>query len=174
VRGLASAGVGEKAANVVPRDAVAELDLRTTVESDPEFLLDLPKKHVEAQGYHLVDKEPTDEERARWPKLAALHGHLPAEAARQPFDSPIGRWASSAIATAWEGAGPNTQLVRIRMMGGTLPTHEIVGPLKAPFVQVPVVNPDNNQHAYDENLRMGHYLSGMRTMAGLLTTPFGD
>ncbi|MBK9064701.1 MAG: hypothetical protein IPL89_16135 [Acidobacteria bacterium] len=48
--------------------------------------------------------------------------------------------------------------MRIRMMGGTLPTHAIVGPLKAPFVQVPVVNADNNQHAYDENLRMGHYL----------------
>ena len=174
VRGLASAGVGEKAANIVPRDAVAELDLRTTVESDPRFLLDLLKKHVEAQGYHLVDKEPTDEERARWPKLATFHADLPAEAARQPFDSPIGRWASSAIEKAWEGAGSNTQLVRIRMMGGTLPTHEIVGPLKAPFVQAPVVNPDNNQHAYDENLRMGHYLSGMRTMAGLLTTPFEE
>ncbi|HSB64620.1 MAG TPA: M20/M25/M40 family metallo-hydrolase [Thermoanaerobaculia bacterium] len=174
VRGLASAGVGEKAANIVPQDAVAELDLRTTVESDPEFLLDLLKKHVEAQGFHLVDKEPTEDERARWPRLAALHAHLPAEAARQPFDSPIGRWASSATVKAWEGAGANTQLVRIRMMGGTLPTHEIVGPLKAPFVQVPVVNPDNNQHAYDENLRMGHYLSGMRTMAGLLTTSFGE
>ena len=63
-------------------------------------------------------------------------------------------------------------LVRIRMMGGTLPTHEIVGPLKAPFVLVPLVNPDNNQHAYDENLRMGNYLSGMRTLAALLTAPY--
>ncbi len=170
VRGLASASVGEKAANVVPRDAVAELDLRTTVESDPEYLLGLLRKHVEAQGWHLVEKDPTDEERARWPKLARFDAHLPEEAARQPFDSPVGRWASSAIA----GAFPASPLVRIRMMGGTLPTHAIVGPLKAPFVQVPVVNPDNNQHAYDENLRMGHYLSGMRTMAALLTAPYPD
>ncbi len=170
VRGLASASVGEKAANVVPRDAVAELDLRTTVEADPAYLVGLLGRHVEAQGYHLVEKEPTDEERAAWPKLARLIPHLPEEAARQPFDSPVGRWASSAIAGAWPGA----PLVRIRMMGGTLPTHQIVGPLNAPFVQVPVVNPDNNQHAYDENLRMGHYLSGMRTLAALLTAPFGD
>ncbi|HEX7615966.1 MAG TPA: M20/M25/M40 family metallo-hydrolase [Thermoanaerobaculia bacterium] len=170
VRGLASASVGDKAANVVPRDAVAELDLRTTVESGPEFLLDLLKKHVEAQGWHLVGKDPTDEERGRFPKLARFDAHLPEEAARQPFDSPVGRWASSAIAGAW----PLAPLVRIRMMGGTLPTHSIVGPLKAPFVQVPVVNPDNNQHAYDENLRIGHYLSGMRTMAALLTAPYKD
>ncbi len=170
VRGLASASVGDKAANVVPRDAVAELDLRTTVESDPAFLVGLLRAHVEAQGWHLVAKDPTDEERARWPKLARLDAHLPEEAARQPLDSPVGRWASSAIAGAW----PATPLVRIRMMGGTLPTHAIVGPLKAPFVQVPVVNSDNNQHAYDENLRMGHYLLGMRTMAALLTAPYPD
>ncbi|MGA7990831.1 MAG: M20/M25/M40 family metallo-hydrolase [Thermoanaerobaculia bacterium] len=170
VRGLASASVGDKAANVVPRDAVAELDLRTTVESDPAYLLDLMKKHVEAQGWHLVEKDPTDEERARWPKLARLSPHLPAEAARQPIDSPVGRWASSAIAGAW----PATPLVRIRMMGGTLPTHEIVGPLKAPFVLVSVVNADNNQHAYDENLRIGNYLSGMRTLVALLTAPYPE
>ena len=170
VRGLASASVGEKAANIVPRDAVAELDLRTTVESDPAFLLGLLRKHVEAQGWHLVDKDPTDDERARWPKLARLSAHLPAEAARQPVDSPVGRWASSAIAGAW----PATPLVRVRMMGGTLPTYEIVGPLKAPFVLVPLVNPDNNQHAYDENLRMGHYVTGMWTLAALLTAPYTE
>ena len=170
VRGLASASVGDKAANVVPRDAVAELDLRTTVESDPAFLVDLLRKHVEAQGFHLVDTDPTDAERARWPKLARFEPHQPEEAARQPFDAPVGRWAAAALG----GAFPGAPVVRIRMMGGTLPTHAIVGPLKAPFVQVPVVNPDNNQHAYDENLHMGHYLSGMRTMAALLTAPYPE
>jgi hypothetical protein len=94
------------------------------------------------------------------------------------MDSPVGRWATSAIAAAFPGAalpgGAGAPLVRIRMMGGTLPTNEIVGPLKAPFVLVPLVNPDNNQHAYDENLRMGHYLSGMRTMAALLTAPYPE
>jgi acetylornithine deacetylase/succinyl-diaminopimelate desuccinylase-like protein len=170
VQGLASASVGEKSANIVPRDAVAELDLRTTVESGPAFLLDLLKKHVEAQGWRLVEKEPTDEERARWPKLARLEEHLPEEAARQSMDSPVGRWASAALA----GAGPAAPLVRIRMMGGTLPTNKVVGPLKAPFVLVPLVNPDNNQHAYDENLRMGNYLSGMRTMAALLTASYPE
>lgn len=170
VRGLASASVGEKAANVLPRDAVAELDLRTTPESDPAFLLGLLKKHVEAQGWHLVEKDPTDDERARWPKLARFDAHAPEEAARQAFEAPVGRWAANAVSGAW----PSAPLVRIRMMGGTLPTHAIVGPLKAPFVQVPVVNPDNNQHAYDENLRMGHYLSGMRTMAALLTAPYPE
>ncbi len=57
-------------------------------------------------------------------------------------------------------------------MGGTVPTDAIVAPLKLPFAMVSVVNADNNQHAYDENLRMGNYLTGMRSMLGLLTTPY--
>ncbi len=58
------------------------------------------------------------------------------------------------------------------MMGGTVPTDAIVGPLGTPFVILPLVNGDNNQHAFDENLRMGNFLSGMRTLLGLLRTPY--
>jgi acetylornithine deacetylase/succinyl-diaminopimelate desuccinylase-like protein len=174
VRGLAAAGVGEKAANVVPETAVAELDLRTTVEADAEYLLPLLRSFVEAQGYHVVDREPTDEERARYPKLARLAPARSEKAARQEIDSAVGRWATAALEEAFREGGAPPKPVRIRMMGGTLPTHEIVTPLGMPFVLVPVVNADNNQHAYDENLRLGHFLSGMRTMLGLLLTPYPD
>lgn len=37
---------------------------------------------------------------------------------------------------------------------------------------VPLVNADNNQHSFDENLRLGNYVEGVRTVASLLTTPF--
>jgi acetylornithine deacetylase/succinyl-diaminopimelate desuccinylase-like protein len=57
------------------------------------------------------------------------------------------------------------------MMGGTVPTAEIVGVLQVPFAIIPLVNADNNQHAANENLRMGNYVSGVRTIYGLLTHP---
>jgi acetylornithine deacetylase/succinyl-diaminopimelate desuccinylase-like protein len=174
VRGLAAAGVGEKAANVVPEKAVAEIDVRTTVEADAEYLLPLLRAFVEAQGYHLVERDPTDGERAGYPKLARLKTALPEKAARQEMESAVGRWATSALEEAFGGADGSPRLVRIRMMGGTLPTHEIVTPLGMPFVLVPLVNADNNQHAYDENLRLGNYLGGMRTILGLLLTPYPD
>ena len=173
VRGLASAGVGEKAANIVPHQAVAELDLRTTVEADSDYLLDLLKKHVEKQGYHLVDGEPTDDDRARFPKLARLRAGLAAKGVRQPIDSAIGGWVGRALEGAYAGS-PDMKPVRIRVMGGTVPTYEIVTPLHAPFVIVPLVNSDNNQHAFDENLRMGNYIGGMRTMLGLLLEPYRE
>ena len=39
------------------------------------------------------------------------------------------------------------------------------------FVLIPTVNGDNNQHAHDENLRVGHFLSGTEIVYSLLTTP---
>ncbi|MES2127707.1 MAG: M20/M25/M40 family metallo-hydrolase [Pseudomonadota bacterium] len=169
VRGMAAAGVGKSAANVVPREAVAEIDIRTTTDANASYLTGLIRKFIVAHGYTLLDHEPSDDERARLPHIARLDEGLPAEAARQPMDAPVRLWVERSLRTAHPSATP----ALLRASGGTVPTHEIVAPLKVPFALVTVVNPDNNQHAYDENLRMGNYLSGMRTMMGLLTTPFG-
>jgi len=35
-----------------------------------------------------------------------------------------------------------------------------------------MVNNDNNQHSFDENLRIGHLLNGTRAFSGLLRAPF--
>ena len=165
VRGMAAGAVGAKAANVVPGDATAELDMRTTPETDGRRLFALVRQHVEAQGYHLVDGAPSDADRAKYPKLATLRPGPVQAAERMPMDSPVGRWALTAL----KADDP----VRIRMMGGTLPTDVLVDALKLPFVLVPTVNPDNNQHARDENLRIGSFISGTRTMLSLLTSPYG-
>jgi acetylornithine deacetylase/succinyl-diaminopimelate desuccinylase-like protein len=171
VRGMASAAVGARAANIVPSEAVAELDMRTTPEANGKHLFELVKQHIQKQGYHLVDASPTDEERARYDKLAMFELGDVEAAQRMPMDAPVGRWAYTALKTtpaARAGADP----VRIRMMGGTVPTDVLVDALKLPFVLVPTVNGDNNQHAHDENLRMGHFISGTETILAMLTTPY--
>ncbi|WP_224651726.1 hypothetical protein [Pectobacterium versatile] len=57
------------------------------------------------------------------------------------------------------------------MMGGTLPMSGAVSVLKVPYVIVPLVNADNNQHSFDENLRLGNYLEGIRTIVAMATMP---
>ena len=171
VRGMAAAAVGAKAANIVPSEAVAELDLRTTPETDGRRLFDLIRRHVEAQGYHLVDAVPTDADRARYDRLATLKLGAVQAAERIPMDSPVGRWAIAAARGSVDAA--TGEPVRIRMMGGTVPTDLLVDALHLPFVLVPTVNPDNNQHAHDENLRIGNFVSGTRVIRSLLTTPYG-
>jgi acetylornithine deacetylase/succinyl-diaminopimelate desuccinylase-like protein len=167
VRGMASGGVGDKVATIIPAQAVAELDLRTTVEADGPYLSGLVKDYVEKQGYFLVDHEPTDEERAAHARLAQLKIGKGDEGARQDMDSRVGRWAVKALTLSSDQAP-----VQLRQMGGTVPTADIVEPLKMPFLLVPTVNADDNQHTYDENLRMGQFLTGMRSMLGLLLTGY--
>ena len=126
--------------------------------------------HIRQQGYHLVKGQPSDDDRARYDKLASFtYQSEGGDAAGTPIDSAVGQWAHQAMAGTF-GAQPEP--VRIRMMGGTVPTAEIVKVLDVPFVIVPLVNADNNQHASNENMRMGNYMDGIRTVYGLLTRPF--
>ncbi len=170
VRGMASGDVGPKARTIIPETAVAEIDLRTVPETPPAHLIGLLKKHIEAQGYHLVQGTPTDEERAKYDKIAAVASDdvsASSSAARTDMQSPVGEWLYRAFKDTY-GEEP----VRIRMMGGTVPTGAAVEALKVPFVIVPLVNADNNQHSNDENLRLGNYVAGVKGLIGILQQPF--
>ena len=171
VRGMAAGGVGAVATNVVPSVAVAEIDLRTTPETDGQRLYDLVRAHIERAGYHLVDGEPTDAERARFDKLARFTLGSTQAAMRMPLDSAVGRWATAASRGPMSPR-PGEAPVQIRMMGGTVPTDVLVTALQLPFLLVPTVNDDNNQHAANENLRIGHFVTGTETIYSLLTTPY--
>jgi len=171
VRGLAAAGVGALAANVIPSEAVAEIDMRTTPETDGHRLYELVSRHIEAQGYRIVDGVPSDAERTRYPRLASFTLNSVQAAMRTPADSPLGRWALGALQSP-VAPQPEEPPVRIRMMGGTVPTDVLVGALNVPFILVPTVNGDNNQHARDENLRIGNFVTGTETVCALLTTPY--
>lgn len=171
IRGLSAAGVGKEAANVIPKEAIADIDVRTTTEANAQYLSGLIKRHIQEQGFRILDHDPSDADRAQFPQLIKITEGVPAEAARQPIDTPVRKWVESAQVSAYDSV-QGIKPILIRASGATVPTHEIVGPLNLPFVIVPTVNTDNNQHAYDENLRMGNYLSGMRTMLGLLNTSY--
>jgi acetylornithine deacetylase/succinyl-diaminopimelate desuccinylase-like protein len=171
VRGLAAGGVGAVAANVVPSEAVAEIDMRTTPETDGRTLYELVRTHIERAGYRLVDAEPTDAERAQFDKLARFTLGSTQAAMRMPMDSAVGRWANAAL-LASTAPRPGEPSVQIRMMGGTVPTDVLVEALQLPFLLLPTVNDDNNQHAANENLRIGNFVTGTETIYSLLTTPY--
>lgn len=170
VRGLQSAEVGPKARTVIPATAVAEIDMRTVPETPPERLEKLLRAHIEAQGFHLTEGAPLADERARHPRLATLKmGGVSASgsAVRTPLDAPVGQWLRRGMDRAW-GSAP----VQIRMMGGTVPTGAAVQALGIPFVIVPLVNADNNQHSFNENMRLGNYFDGVHSLVNMLAEPF--
>jgi acetylornithine deacetylase/succinyl-diaminopimelate desuccinylase-like protein len=50
-------------------------------------------------------------------------------------------------------------------MGGSGPAWVYTEILGAPFVVVPTVNHDNNQHAKNENVRLGHVFRAVEILA---------
>mgnify|MGYP001287822467 FL=1 len=172
IRGMAAAAIGDKASNIIPSQAVAELDLRTTPEAPPEYLFGLIEQHVRGKGYYLAQGAPSDAERAAHDKIASFTLGRGSRAARTPLESPLGQWVDGVLRKTHGANGVDSATVRIRMMGGSVPTDKLVEALDVPFVIVPLVNGDNNQHSFDENLRLGHYFDGVRTFVGLLRTKF--
>ena len=59
--------------------------------------------------------------------------------------------------------------VQIRIMGGTVPISPFINELKIPAFIVPMVNPDNNQHSPNENLKIGQIAYGIKLFYALLS-----
>lgn len=168
IRGMASGWVGDKVRTIIPSTATAEIDVRLVIESNPERLIKLIKKHIQEQGYYLVDNRvPTDEERMQHAKIASFDYNISYKAFQTPFDSEVGIWLNKAMVRAF-GQEP----VRHRTSGGSIPISPFVVTLGVPAVTVPTVNRDNNQHSPNENIRIGNYIEGVRTFLAILTEPF--
>ncbi len=165
IRGMSSAWVGEEVRTIVPATAVAEIDLRLVVEADGDTLKSLVKEYIQSQGYHLMTESPSNLERLQHPKICQISERGVTRAFRTDMDSPLGIWTYECIKREF-----GTEPVRIRTMGGTLPTSPFISTLAVPAVIVPLVNSDNNQHSPNENLRIGNYFDGAKTIYSLLST----
>jgi acetylornithine deacetylase/succinyl-diaminopimelate desuccinylase-like protein len=94
--------------------------------------------------------------------LASFNGGGGLEPLMTPLEEPLGRWASAAHRhRAGCGAHPDH--------GRGVPTAPFVQGLGVPIVLLPLVNADDNQHAANENLRLGNYLYGVGALAALFT-----
>jgi len=163
IRGMDALFIGNEARTLIPATATAEIDIRLVPTSNAERLIGLVKKHIEDQGYYLVDKEPTEEERMKYPKIAAFQSSISYGAFQTPFNSETGIWLSKAMVRAF-GKEP----IKIRITGGSIPISPFVTTLGIPAVAVPTVNADNNQHAENENIRVGNYIDAVKTFLAIM------
>jgi acetylornithine deacetylase/succinyl-diaminopimelate desuccinylase-like protein len=62
-----------------------------------------------------------------------------------------------------------TAPIMIRTGGGSIPISPFVTTLDIPAVLVPTVNPDNNQHSPNENIRLGNYIEAIKTYTAIMT-----
>lgn len=166
IRGLNALYVGNEARTLIPDKAIAEIDIRLVPSSDADRLIGLVRQQVERKGYYIIDRTPTEEERLKYPRIASFTSSVAYGPFQTPFNSEVGLWLNRAMVKAF-GSEP----IKIRMTGGSIPISPFVTTLGIPAVSVPTVNPDNNQHAENENIRVGNYVDAVKTFLAILMEP---
>src|SRR5882762_1495828 len=162
IRGLRSAYVGEQAQNVVPDRAEASLDARLVKGEDPHKKFEQIANFIRKQGFFVVDRDPTLDERRQHPLIAKVIDQGGYRASRTRMDLPVSKALVRVLQQATDG-----QTVVAPTLGGSVPMY-IFEDLGLPWIGVPIVNYDNHQHSSDENLRLGQFWQGIETYATLL------
>lgn len=165
INGIESGHVGSKASNVIPTTASVVLDLRLVPGNDYKRQQDKIIAHIRKQGYYVVDHDPTIEERlthARVVKVIPDEGY---NAQRTSMELPEAKKVISAVRST---TGDHA-VVPVISMGGSLPLYLFDVILKVPVITVSIANHDNNQHAENENIRIGNFWSGIESLAAIMS-----
>ena len=164
INGIQSGNVGKMASNQIPTQATAVLDLRLVLGNDWQRQQQKVIDHIKAQGFYVTNQEPTNMEREKYAKIIKI---IPDKdginAQRTPMDLPIIQKVIAAVKTTTKD-----QIVLQPTMGGSLPLFLFEKYLNAKTVTVPIANHDNNQHAENENIRIGNLFNGIETMGSLM------
>lgn len=164
IRQIETSYKGDELKTVIPEIVTAHIDARLVLETDGAEQLHKIKKHIEDQGYLVLDRDPTDEERLANDNIAKFIGSPGVNAFRTEIDSPFGEKLQEVLKKEFN-RGP----VLIRTMGGTVPITPAVHTLNIPAVIVPTVNMDNNQHNPNENIRIGNISQGIKICLAILS-----
>src|SRR6266567_3198637 len=165
INGMSSGDVGALARNVIPTTATAVLDLRLVKGNDYRRQAQRLVGHIRTQGFYVIDRDPTDAERQKYPLIAkVIHRSGGYNAERTRMDLPISFAVIDAVQSTSE-----QPIVKLPTAGGSLPLSIITENLRTVTVTVPIANYDNNQHAENENLRLQNLWDGIETFAALMT-----
>ncbi len=163
IRGMSSARTGSQASNVIPSTATATIDIRLVKGIDHQVAEQRVTEHIRKQGYFIVETEPDAQMRMSHPKIARVTvepGGYNAE--RTSMDLPISQLV---LMTAESASGP---VIKLPTMGGSVPLFMIKDILHVATITVPIANHDNNQHSFNENIRIQNLWDGIELMAALL------
>jgi acetylornithine deacetylase/succinyl-diaminopimelate desuccinylase-like protein len=121
-------------------------------------------EHIRKQGFFVVDSDPSAEVRMSHPKVAkVIEKDGGYNAVRTSMDLPI---SQEIIRTVESARGPT---VLMPTSGGSDPRDIIERALGSKTIAIPIVNHDNNQHSFNENVRIQNLWDGIELMAALLT-----
>lgn len=146
INGLQSGHVGAARSTVIPHRATASIDVRLVADMDMDTACRQIVEHV----------------RRRCPdaEVELVHGY---EAYKVAVTHPQVQKVIGAVHELCASLGETAPPVVLPTMGGSLPLHDLAQALGMPLISLPLANHDDNQHAPNENLRLGHFVQGVST-----------
>ncbi len=164
VRAIHVGDTGPSPANAIATTAYASIDIRLVPYQTPARVHELFEAHLRNKGWLVVDSPPDLATRLANPRIVMVKWDPGASVAVTPDLSAPATIAAAAAIERVEGA----PILRLPMVGASSGLAVIVQALKAPMITVSIVNFDNNQHAENENLRIGNLWDGIAVYTGLL------
>jgi acetylornithine deacetylase/succinyl-diaminopimelate desuccinylase-like protein len=164
VRAIHGGDDGQNAANAIATEANASVDFRLDPGETPARVQTLTEAYLVKQGWFLVRDTPDLATRLAHPKIVRINWD---EGSSIATESPMGGPAAKAVAASISRT-VGYPVLKLPFSGASSGMADIVNQLKAPMVGVSIANYDDNQHAQNENLRLGALWDGIEVYAGLL------
>lgn len=165
VRAIHVGDDGPNAANAIATEATASFDFRLAPGETPAHVHKLVEDYLAKQGWFIVRDTPDQATRLAHPKVLRLEWD-PGEsiATETPMDSPAARAVAASI-----GRTVGYPVIKLPIVGASSGMAEVVNALRVPMIGVSIANYDDNQHARNENLRLGNLWDGIGVYAGLVS-----
>ena len=165
VRAIHVGDEGPTAANAIATQADASFDFRLAPGETPEHTRELLENYLTRQDWFIVRDEPDLETRLLHSKIVkVVWDKGGAIATKTSLDLPASKAVVASI-----GRTVGYHPIELPIVGASSGMADIVGQLHAPMAGVSIANYDDNQHAQNENLRLGNLWDGIEVYAGLLT-----
>ena len=156
IRGFKSGEIRENAKTIIPSEAVVELDVRLVPNQTPEKIEGLILTHLEGL------KNRSERFAAIIDKCKISFG-----ASFQPLFTPLELpWTAILVDAIKEGF--EQEPVKLPLAGGSLPLYSLYKVTKKPIYIIPYAQPDEANHAPNENMMTEWFEKGVKTSIKLL------
>jgi len=164
VRAIHVGDEGPSAANAIATQADASLDFRLAPGETPQHTRELLEGYLTEEGWFIVRNDPDLQARLAHPRIVkVIWDEGGAIATKTPLDLPACKAVVASI-----GRTVGYEPIELPIVGASSGMADIIGQLQVPMVGVSIANYDDNQHAQNENLRLGNLWDGIEVYAGLL------
>ncbi len=164
VRAIHVGDEGPAAANAIATQADASIDIRLAPGETPRHTRELLEAYLTQQGWSIVRAEPDLQTRLSHPRIVkVIWDEGGSIATKTALDLPASKAVVASI-----GRTAGYPPIELPIVGASSGMADIVDQLHVPMVGVSIANYDDNQHAQNENLRLGNLWDGIEVYAGLL------